>query len=246
MNPTSYSILLLLFLGQLAFAQENEFGELSPDSALVWLSDHYVENPEKFHERALRTLAQTYQVKDEQLMAEAHLLLMRWHAYHVLFTIDSIFYHGDRAIPLFEKTNDQQNLAAAYAELALEYIDANNMEKSEAFIFQAIKMYEAQGDDWGLGDAYGKMSYILFSQQEYESAIRYGLEALEDTEQSQNYYAHATTLVILIKAYHKLGDLEKAILTARQNGASGITLFTADNLTKEQVETMKKLKNTLK
>lgn len=51
---------------------------------------------------------------------------------------------------------------------------------------------------------------------------------------------------LFMPALKEDGDLEKAILTARQNGASGITLFTADNLTKEQVETMKKLKNTLK
>ncbi|MCB0841258.1 MAG: hypothetical protein KDD99_31530, partial [Bacteroidetes bacterium] len=88
MKSTHYSMFFLLLLGQLAFAQDIKFNELPPDSALVWLNDHYVENPENFHERALYTLSQTCQLKDEQLMGEAHLLLMRWHAYHVPFTID--------------------------------------------------------------------------------------------------------------------------------------------------------------
>ena len=211
MNPTSYSILLLLFLGQLAFAQENEFGELSPDSALVWLSDHYVENPEKFHERALRTLAQTYQVKDEQLMAEAHLLLMRWHAYHVLFTIDSIFYHGEKAIALFERTGDQANLAAASAELAYEYIDENDLERSEELIFNAIALYEALGDDKGLGAAYHTLSKIFRSQKEPELAIKYGLASLEASKKSEDHQTTALAWSVLILAYHDVGELDKAI-----------------------------------
>ncbi|MCB0635226.1 MAG: tetratricopeptide repeat protein, partial [Lewinella sp.] len=210
-KATSYSILLLFFLGQLSFAQGNDFEELSPDSALVWLADNYVENPDHFHERALQVLAHTYQLEDEQLMAEAHLLLMRWHAYHVLFTIDSIFYHGEKAIALFKLTGDQANLAAASAELAYEYIDENDLEHSEELIFDAIAIYEASGDEKGLGAAYHTLSKIFRSQKEPELAIKYGLDALELSKKSGDHNTTALAWSVLILAYQDVGELEKAI-----------------------------------
>ena len=212
MKVISYSMFFLLFFGQLSFAQEKEFHKLSPDSTLVWLNDHYVENPEGFHERALYTLSHTYQLKDDQLKAEAHLLLMRWHAYHVLFTIDSIFYHGEKAIALFKLTDDQPNLAAASAELAYEYIDENDLERCEELIFDAVAIYEALGDEKGLGGAYHTMSKIFRSQKEPDLAIKYALQAVEISTKVEDHSTTALAWSILILAYHDLGELEKAIL----------------------------------
>ncbi len=211
MKATSYSICFLLFLGQLSFAQNNEFNGLTTEIALTWLNDHYVENPEPFHERALQTLSQTYQLRDQQLMAEAHLVLMRWHAYHVLFTIDSIFFHGEKAITLFTLTGDQANLAAASAELAYEYIDENNLERCEELIFNAIAMYEALGDDKGLGGAYHTLSKIFRSQKEPELAIKYALQAVEISKKVEDHQTTALAWSILILAYQDIGELEKAI-----------------------------------
>ncbi|MCB0704314.1 MAG: tetratricopeptide repeat protein [Saprospiraceae bacterium] len=211
-----YTVITFLFVAQLSSAQENAYRQLPSDSTLAWLAENYVENPENFHEKALASLDHAYQSGDERLMAESHLLLMRWHAYHVLFTIDSIYYHGDRAIPLFEKINDQKKLAAIYAELAIEHIEGNNLEKSEALIFKALEIYEALGDDWGQGNSYCKMSNIFYAQQEYELSIKYGLKALEITEQSQDFSTHSQSWLILTKAYHKAGELEKAIEAANK------------------------------
>ncbi|MCB0841433.1 MAG: tetratricopeptide repeat protein, partial [Bacteroidetes bacterium] len=222
MKSTHYSMFFLLLIGQLAFAQDSEFNEFPPDSALVWLNDHYVENPEGFHERALHTLSQTNQLKDEQLMGEAHLLLMRWHAYHVPFTIDSIFDHGEKAIALFERTNDQANLADVSAELAYEYIDENDLERCEKLIFNAIAIYEALEDDKGLGRAYHTMAKIFRSQKDPESAIKYALEAVEFSKKSNDHQTAALAWSVLILAYHDVGELEKAI----QAGANSIDILT--------------------
>lgn len=218
----------LLFLGQLSFAREIEFHDLSPDSALAWLDNNYVDNPDNFHERALHTLSQTYQLKDEQLMGEAHLLLMRWHAYHVLFTIDSIFYHGEKAIALFKLTNDQENLAAASAELAYEYIDENELKRSEELIFGAIAIYEALGDEKGLGGAYHAMAKIFRSQKEPELAIKYGLEAVEISKKSEDHQTTALAWSVLILAYKDAGELEKAI-QAGDNCIATLTSFVPED-----------------
>ena len=214
MKATSYSILLLLFWGQLSYAQENTFNELSPDAALVWLNDNYVENPENFHKRALQTLAKTYQLDDGQLKGESHQLLMRWHAYHVLFTIDSIFHHGEKAIALFKLANDQANLAATSSELAYEYVDDNNLERSEELIFEAIKIYENLGDEKGLGKAYHRLSYICLHQKATDLSIKYGLEALKSTAQSNDHYTASEAWLTLVLAYEDAGELEKAIHAA--------------------------------
>lgn len=214
MKSLSYAIILLLFFGQLSFAQENEFNELSPDSALVWLNANYVENPETFHDRALQTLAKAYELNDTPFKGKAHMVLMRWHAFHVLFTIDSIFYHGEKAIEYFNITNDQENLAAMYSELAFEYIDGNDLKRSEKLIFDAIAIYESLGDQKGLGAAYHRMSGIFLHQKESDLSIKYGLESVKVTEASKDYENAALAWLALVLAYEDAGEMEKAIHAA--------------------------------
>jgi two-component sensor histidine kinase len=181
------------------------------DSALIWLNENYIENPEGFHKRALQALKQAYQREDTEIIADAHLVLMRWHAYHVLFTIDSIFYHGEKAIALFKLTNDQPNLAAASSELAFEYVDDNNLKRSEKLIFEAIEIYESLEDKKGLGESYYRLSYICFHQKATELSIKYALEALKISDQSKDYGTSSLAWLALLWAYHDAGELEKAI-----------------------------------
>ncbi len=225
-------ILMLLYIGQLSFAQSEYFNIQPPDSALVWLNEHYVENPDDFHNLALQTLEQTYQQKDEQRMAEAHLLLMRWHAYHVLFTIDSIFYHGEKAIALFKLTNDQANLATASAELAFEYIDQNDLKRSEELIFEAIAIYEALGDEKGLGASYHRLSRIFRSQKEPELSIKYALKALDFSQKAEDYSTTAQAWLVLILSYQDVGELEKAV------EAGDNCIATVNNFVPEDVFTL--------
>ena len=196
---------------QLAFAQNDEFNELSPDSALVWLNDNYVENPDNFHERALQTLAKAYQLNDDQFKGESHLLLMRWHSYHVPFTMDSIYHHGEKALALFKLTNDQANLAATSAELGYEYVDKNELERAENLIFDAIAIYEELGDKKGMASSYRKLASIYRNQKEPETSIKYALQALELLEDTEDHYGTAMAWLGLIRAYQDNGELEKAI-----------------------------------
>jgi hypothetical protein len=151
---TKFYPFLLLFFSHLLFAQQDDFHVLSPDSTLAWLNDNYVENPEGFHQSALQALAGSYQQDDEQFRAEMHLLLMRWHSFHVPYTIDSVFYHGEIALRLFEQNNDLEKLAVTSSELAIEFVDENNMKRSEALIFRAIALYEELGDQKGVARSY--------------------------------------------------------------------------------------------
>jgi two-component sensor histidine kinase len=201
----------IFFLIPSGFSQESNYRRLPEDSTLAWLAENYIANPENLHEIALEALARAYQLKDDRLMAESHLLLMRWHGYYIPFTIDSIFYHGDLAIPLFDKLNDQHNLAAIYAELALSYIYASDLEKSETLIFKALGIYETLEDSWGISSSFCKMSYIFFAQQDYDLAIRYALKAIEITEKNQYYFIQEQALLNLIKSYQKVGKLDEAL-----------------------------------
>ncbi|MCB0847547.1 MAG: tetratricopeptide repeat protein, partial [Bacteroidetes bacterium] len=136
--------------------------------------------------------------------------------------IDSIFDHGEKAIALFERTNDQANLADVSAELAYEYIDENDLERCEKLIFNAIAIYEALEDDKGLGRAYHTMAKIFRSQKDPESAIKYALEAVEFSKKSNDHQTAALAWSVLILAYHDVGELEKAI----QAGANSIDILT--------------------
>lgn len=211
MNWTYYYLFTLLLIAQFSTAQDIKNDISNIDSELVWLNDNYVDNPDNFHTRSLNTLADAYQLSDEKLMAEAHLLLMRWHAYHVPFTIDSIYYHGEKAIELFTRIDDQAKLANTSAELAFEYIDKNDLQRSEELIFNAIDIYETLGDQKGLASAYQGLASISLSQKEPESSIKYALEAVEMADKSKDYQTKAVALLTLLSAYHESGQLEQAI-----------------------------------
>ncbi|MEZ5058018.1 MAG: histidine kinase dimerization/phosphoacceptor domain -containing protein, partial [Saprospiraceae bacterium] len=181
------------------------------DSALVWLNENYVDNPENYHQRALQTLERAYQSGNPQFKAEVHFVLMRWHDFHVPFTIDSIMYHGEKAINLFNQTHDQANLADASAELALQYIEENDLKRSEELIFDAIEIYEELNNKKGLGDAYRRLSIVCLSQNEPNLAKKYGLIALEMVAQSKDFETESLTWLALLWAYDALGEYENAI-----------------------------------
>ena len=215
-----YLLLLLLCLtGPTASAQsevtatptETSFVVSPIEEALVWLDQNHVENPEGFYEKALETLERAYQRGDDQLTAEAHQLLMRWHAFHVPFTIDSIFHHGEIAIRLFRQTKDSRNLAVTEGQLAFEYVDANEQERAEELVFDAIKIYESLGNRQGLGDAYEQLSSVFLAQDEPELSIKYGLQALEISEEVQDYQNISETWLVLLLAYTRTEEWEKAI-----------------------------------
>ncbi len=212
MNKIITLIFPLLFIANLSYSQSAQ--PESIDASLRWLNNNYVESSDDFHEKALQTLGRAYQLEDAQLMAETHLLLMRWHAFHVPFTSDSILPHGEKAIALFEKTNDQVQLAASSVTLASEYIEKNELERAEKLIFDAIKIYEALEDEKGLGSAYSTLSSIFLSQKEPELAIKYGLEALKLTEKVKDYNTTQEIWLALVLAYHEAGELDKAIHAA--------------------------------
>ena len=72
---------------------------------------------------------------------------MRWHAFHVPFIIDSVFYHGEKALQLFEQNSDLEKLTVTSSELATEYADENNLKRSEELIFGVISIFETLGND---------------------------------------------------------------------------------------------------
>ncbi|WP_373493649.1 histidine kinase dimerization/phosphoacceptor domain -containing protein [Aquiflexum sp.] len=216
----------VLFILNLSYSQSDQPEAI--DASLKWLNNNYVESSEDFHEKALQTLGRVYQLKDTQLMAETHLVLMRWHAFHVPFTIDSVPLHGEKAIALFKKTNDQAKLAATCVELAFESIDGNQLDKAEKLIFDSIKIYEALEDEKGLGSAYSTLSRIFLSQKEPELAIKYGLEALKLTEKVRDYNTTQETWLALVLAYHEAGELDKAI-NAADKCIETITIYNIDD-----------------
>lgn len=196
---------------QMLGAQVNTFVKLPIDSALVWLNDNYIENPQDFHERSLQTLKRAYQENDDQLKGEAHLLLMRWHAYYVPFTMDSVYYHGEKARVFFERANDLSGLASAIVLLGFEYVDQNDVDRAEELIFEAVDIYEALEDRQGILDCYIKLSKVFRDQKSAELAIRYALDALEIAQDLEDHYSMAMSYMRLIRAYHENGQLEKGI-----------------------------------
>lgn len=210
MKNIKFCLFSFLLSIQLLYAQDTNFKNLSIDSALLWLNKNYVDNPEGFHERALETLARAYRAKEEHQMAKSHQLLARWHGYHLPMGPDSIINNGLKSAELFERVKDSVNLAKTYGSLAIDYLNTNDLEQSEAFIFKAIAIYEALGDEKGAGASYRRLADIFQVQQEPDLSIQYGLEALKLTKRTKDYYNHSLAWLGLIKTYQDIGALDKA------------------------------------
>ena len=78
-----------------------------------------------------------------------------------------------------------------------------------------------------------------------------GFEKIEDfnvTSNAEEQFEGAEAVFLEIQKIepnYKEGDLEKAIIISKENGAKGISIFTADGLNKEQQSVFVKLKNKL-
>lgn len=128
----------------------------------------------------------------------------------MLFTIDSIFYHGEKSIEIYRDIRDEQKLATIYAELAFEYID-EDLKRSESLVLEAIKIQEATKDRKRLGYSYQVLSSIALAQEEPKTAISYGVQAIEMANAAKDFLTVGVVWEELTKAYHEIGDLEKAL-----------------------------------
>lgn len=214
MTSRWFYLFALLFITQWTFAQGEKFNNLPLDTALVWLTERIVESPDSFHQRALQTLERSYQIDDDHLKAKAHLLLFQWHGYNMPFTTDSIFYHGEQALSLFEKVDDQENLALTCSRLIIYYVAENDLKRAEELAFRAIELYEDIADMKGVGKTYRRLGSIYELQKEPKLALKYALKALDIAEEYKDHYNTALAWLTLIEIYHKNDETEKAIQAA--------------------------------
>ena len=187
------------------------FVTLPIDEALAWLDEHYVDDPPGFHDKALVVLERTYQAGDAALQAKAHRLLMQWHAWHVPFTVDSVYHHGEHAIRLYRQLDDRENLAETSGHLAFEYVDANELERAEVLIFDAIAIYEELKNRRGLGDAYEQLANIVLAQDEADLSVKYARQAVELSEEAGDYQNVSEAWLVLLLAYIEAEAWQQAI-----------------------------------
>ena len=211
LKSTRFCTVLLLFIAQVSSAQYDEFNDLPIDSALVWLNNNIVENPDNFHDRALRTLKRAYALKDQQLKGEAHLLLADWHGYYVPFTMDSVILHAEKALALLEATNDREKMAKICSNLVVDYQSQNDLKRAEEFAFRALEIYEELGDRKGVGKIYRRLAGLYLDQKEPDLAFKYIFQALEIGEELEDHYNVAIAWLNLIKIYTETDQLEKAV-----------------------------------
>ena len=99
------------------------------------------------------------------------------------------------------------------------------------------QMVRQAWDDWNLDAA-----YPMLYQNFYRENINWIGFATKQGVNDVNFLIFSGLYVGALK---ESNDFEKAIIISKENGASGISIFTADGLNKEQQAVLVKLKNKL-
>ncbi|MEZ4733379.1 MAG: tetratricopeptide repeat protein [Caldilineaceae bacterium] len=112
------------------------------------------------------------------------------------------------ALVLAESLEDVANMAAAERGLANLYGRQQNRAKAEEHAHRALEHFQQVGDRFGAAVVYNNLASIYLDTQQYESAAKWGAQALAASKAFPYYAAIAATN--LAEAYFELGELAQA------------------------------------
>lgn len=153
--------------------------------------------------------------------------------------LDSSRKYQDIGFNLAKKSNNDENLAEAYKNLArIEYL-SGKYDSSLAIGFRAIKIYEELGDEMNVAYVYTETLGPLYSQLgEYNKSIVYFKKALSIYESpgenmtSDQKLSKAAVLMNIVSPYYMNENIDSAILSIK----AGALLL--EELSKDTVENM--------
>jgi two-component sensor histidine kinase len=169
---------------------------------------------EVYHAVGLETLKRSLTTKPDSIIGQVHEALANWHGYNGLFSPDSVVYHSEKALEYYLKGDNQKKVADTYRTLSIDYINTRQLDKAQEVLFKSIEIYEATGDDGGLGSAFRSLGVLYMVMEDYQKSVAYTNKAVPLLEKAENYSAVAIAQFNLITGYGELGEFEKAYQAA--------------------------------
>jgi len=197
-----YTLLILscLYSSLHLSATVPDLATVSIDSALTWLEQNVADTSENYLVLSLEVKKRAYASGDFYQMGRSHDQLASWYGYHGGFPKDSLIHHSESAVYCFSQTEDKIRLADTYLTLAVDYVNISDTERALETSFKALTIYEAEGDQPGIGKAYRRIALISNQEKAFERALEYGKKALEQAEADMDHYNAALCLLELLQA----------------------------------------------
>lgn len=180
------------------------------DSTLSWMRKNQYDNIDTYLEIGFHTLKRAYTTKKPLRIAEAHEEMANWYGYHGLFPQDSVVYHSEKTLEYYQETGDKTKIAKSFRVLAIDYLNQNELTKSQTVLFKALNLYEELKDEQGMAKVYRVLSDLHEKMLKPEESIKYAKQAIELFQKENNYASTSIAYFNLIKGYASLGQYEKA------------------------------------
>jgi len=184
------------------------------DSVLSWMRANVYENTTTYPEIGLKALQLTNAKKTPLKSAGLHEEMANWYGYHGLFPQDSVVYHSEKTLEYYQKTGDKTKVAASCRVLAIDYLNQNELAKSQTVLFQALELFEELADEQGMAKVYRVLADLHEKMLKPNDAIKYAQQAIALFKKADNHASTCVALFNLIKAYTELGDYDKAYQAA--------------------------------
>ncbi len=200
----------LLLFSSFLFSQIENIEDQPLDSIILWMEHNYVKDSNDFHQIGLRTLNKASKSANDLQLAKLNEHMASWHGYHGFFAQDSVINYDKKALEHYINLNDSQGIANTYKNLSLDLLNNSAFDESQTALFKAIEIYELLEDEAGLAKAHKTMAALHERLKDPEAAIKYGNLALDYSEDAEDYYLSATTLLIMIQSFNQAGRYQEA------------------------------------
>ena len=124
--------------------------------------------------------------------------------------------YGEKALPLFQKGDDNIGQADCLSLLAIINVRLSNYQKAASYAKQCYKLDEASGDAERISMSLNTLAAIYMGANQEREAEQYVLKGLEVATAAGILPRKAVLLGMASEVYHAMGDDEKSLSYAEQ------------------------------
>ncbi|MFK7924051.1 MAG: sensor histidine kinase [Bacteroidia bacterium] len=209
-------LMLLLCISTSSYGQLPDLSSLSIDSALVILDERLSIDSTKMEtlEYGYELLGKAKQSGNQLEIAKTYSFLAGWHDYYNIYEPDSIKYHHEQALALYEALDMPIEVADTKLYLSKYYLNNTYYDEAKEVIFEALEITEALGDSAAVGRVYKFIATLFNVLEDNEQAIKYGHLSLQMLKNSDDHYTRAIMMMNLAPMYIAQKEYQAAIETS--------------------------------